>query len=135
MLLDIFAFLKCKTTRRECQYVRELWMEADNVADGLGPIAFWGEKTYGMRSIVDSPKMDHTVQTSVRCPSTLSSMRVQLFLGQNVTTTLCHDGHVSLEPRTAVVPNRGVLEVSIGKGQESTSQEKDTMAMSDSGLA
>jgi hypothetical protein len=41
-----------------------------------------------MTSVFGSLKMYHTIQASVRCPSALAAVRIQLLLREDVSTTL-----------------------------------------------
>ena len=52
------------------------------------------ENTYGMSFVLGSLKMGHAIQTRKAGAATLSSVRIEFLLGQNISTALRDDGHV-----------------------------------------
>lgn len=64
--------------------------------------------TYSMTPVVRPLKVYHTIQASKRRPSTLPTMRIQLFLRKDVSTGLRYRVGLALTFCIAFVPNSGV---------------------------
>ena len=65
------------------------------------------DSTYGVSFVVGAVEMGHAIQTRKGCAATLAAVQVEFLFGQDITTALRADGHVSLAPKAASVPNEG----------------------------